>query len=324
MKCVVVTGGAGFIGSHLIERLMKEGTNKVVCVDSFFTGQESNIAQWKNNPNFVLVKQDVVEPFLPDYKVDQIYHLACPASPVHYQIDPIHTLKTNFLGSLNLLTLAKRDNARFLLASTSEIYGDPDSQHHPQKEDYRGNVSCNGPRACYDEGKRISETLSFDFLRQYKTNICMVRIFNTYGPNMRADDGRVISNFICQALEGKDLTVYGKGDQTRSFGYVTDTMDGIYRLMNCSNPEFRGPVNIGNPIEMTVKEMAEYIIKEVNPKLKVCYKDLPTDDPLQRKPNISLAKEKLGWEPKVDLEEGIKKTIEYFKSVLEKKEKTSK
>jgi len=215
------------------------------------------------------------------------------------------------LGTLNLLTLAKRDNARFLLASTSEIYGDPDKQHHPQKEDYRGNVSCNGPRACYDEGKRISETLSFDFLRQYKTNICMVRIFNTYGPNMRADDGRVISNFICQAIEGKDLTVYGKGDQTRSFGYVTDTMDGIYRLMNCSNHEFRGPVNIGNPIEMTVKEMAEYIIKEINPKLKIVYKELPTDDPLQRKPDISLAKEKLGWEPKVGIQEGIKKTIDY-------------
>jgi len=316
-KTILVTGGAGFIGSHLVERLINEG-NKVVVLDSFHSGQRRNLQKFEGNENFKLVEVDVIEPYLPkEYKFDQIYHLACPASPPHYQIDPIHTLKTNFMGSLNMLELAKRDGARVLLSSTSEVYGDPTKENHPQVESYRGNVSCTGPRACYDEGKRVSETLFFDHHRLHKTDVCVVRIFNTYGPNMRADDGRVVSNFVCQALKGESLTVYGDGSQTRSFGYVADTMDGIYRLMNCTDKNFRGPVNLGNPTERTVKEFAEQIIKEVNPKLSLIHKELPVDDPLQRKPNISLAKEKLGWEPKVTLEEGIKKTVEYFAKIVE-------
>jgi len=322
-KTILVTGGAGFIGYHVVNRLLKEG-HKVVCLDSFHSGQHRNLQEFVKNPNFVLVQQDVIQPYLPtEYKFDQIYHLACPASPPHYQIDPIHTLKTNFMGSLNMLELAKRDGARVLLSSTSEVYGDPDKAHHPQEESYRGNVSCTGPRACYDEGKRVSETLFWDHWRMHKTNVCAVRLFNTYGPNMRSDDGRVVSNFICQALRGESLTVYGEGSQTRSFGYVSDTVEGIFRLMNCQDENFRGPVNLGNPTERTVKEFAEQIIAAVDPSLKIIHKDLPVDDPLQRKPNISLAKEKLGWEPVVTLEEGIRLTVEYFKKIVEEEKKAA-
>ncbi|KAL6051642.1 UDP-glucuronate decarboxylase [Balamuthia mandrillaris] len=315
-KTILVTGGAGFIGSHLCARLVKEGNN-VVCLDNFFTGRRENLEELLSKDNFTIVEHDVEKPYLPsDYKFDQIYHLACPASPPHYQLDSIQTARTCFLGSLNLLELAKRDGARILLASTSEVYGDPTPENHPQVESYRGNVNCTGPRACYDEGKRISETLFFDYQRQHNVNICVVRIFNTYGPNMRADDGRVVSNFIVQALKGNDLTVYGDGSQTRSFAYVTDTMDGLYRLMN--SPKHVGPFNIGNPLEFTVKELAERVIQVVNPSVKVCYKELPVDDPTRRKPDITAAKEALGWEPRVGIEDGLKQTIEYFAGQVEK------
>lgn len=303
---ILVTGGAGFIGSHLIDRLMEAG-HEVICLDNFFTGHKSNILKWLGNPNFELIRHDITEPIR--LEVDQIYHLACPASPVHYQYNPVKTIKTNVLGTLNMLGLAKRVKARFLLASTSEVYGDPEV--HPQTEDYRGNVNCIGVRSCYDEGKRVAETLCFDYNRQNGVDIRVVRIFNTYGPRMLENDGRVVSNFIVQALKGRPLTVYGDGSQTRSFCYVSDLVEGMIRLMNS---EYIGPVNLGNPGEYTILELAEKIQKMVNPKAEIIFKPLPQDDPRQRQPDITRARNWLGWEPKVHLDEGLKYTIEDFRS----------
>ena len=304
---ILVTGGAGFIGSHLCERLLGEG-HKVVCVDNFYTGTKKNIAELLEDENFELITHDIVEPL--DLKVDQIYNLACPASPIHYQADPIKTAKTSVLGSLNLLELAERCGARILQASTSEVYGDP--QVHPQAESYWGHVNPIGIRSCYDEGKRMSETLFFDYHRERGVDVRVIRIFNTYGPKMAHNDGRVVSNFITQALAEKPITIYGDGSQTRSFCYVDDLVDGIVRMMN--QDHFIGPVNLGNPIEKTVKDLSELVIKMSGSRSQVSYKELPQDDPLQRKPDISLAREKLGWIPKVDIHEGLKKTIEYFNS----------
>ncbi|MCX8119773.1 MAG: SDR family oxidoreductase [Oscillatoriaceae bacterium SKW80] len=303
---ILVTGGAGFIGSHLIDRLMEAG-HEVICLDNFFTGHKSNIIKWLGNPNFELIRHDITEPIR--LEVDQIYHLACPASPVHYQYNPVKTIKTNVIGTLNMLGLAKRVKARFLLASTSEVYGDPEV--HPQTEDYRGNVNCIGVRSCYDEGKRVAETLCFDYHRQNGVDIRVVRIFNTYGPRMLENDGRVVSNFIVQALKGIPLTVYGDGSQTRSFCYVSDLVEGMIRLMNS---EYIGPVNIGNPGEYTILELAQKIQKMVNPKAEIIFKPLPQDDPRQRQPDITRARNWLGWEPKVPLDEGLKYTIEDFRS----------
>ncbi|HIK27677.1 MAG: SDR family oxidoreductase [Oscillatoriaceae bacterium SKYG93] len=303
---ILVTGGAGFIGSHLIDRLMEAG-HEVICLDNFFTGHKSNILKWLGNPNFELIRHDITEPIR--LEVDQIYHLACPASPVHYQYNPVKTIKTNVIGTLNMLGLAKRVKARFLLASTSEVYGDPEV--HPQTEDYRGNVNCIGVRSCYDEGKRVAETLCFDYHRQNGVDIRVVRIFNTYGPRMLENDGRVVSNFIVQALKGIPLTVYGDGSQTRSFCYVSDLVEGMIRLMNS---EYIGPVNIGNPGEYTILELAQKIQKMVNPKAEIIFKPLPQDDPRQRQPDITRARNWLGWEPKVPLDEGLKYTIEDFRS----------
>ena len=307
---VLVTGGAGFIGSHLIDRLMKQG-HEVVCLDNFFTGHKRNILHWMDNPYFELIRHDITEPIR--LEVDQIYHLACPASPVHYQYNPVKTIKTNVMGTLNMLGLAKRVKARFLLASTSEVYGDPDV--HPQPEEYRGNVNCIGIRSCYDEGKRVAETLAFDYHRQNNVDIRIMRIFNTYGPRMFENDGRVVSNFIVQALKGIPLTVYGDGSQTRSFCYVSDLVEGMMRLMN---GEHIGPINIGNPGEYTILQLAETIQKMVNPDAELTYKPLPSDDPKQRQPDITKAKTLLGWEPTIPLEEGLKLTIEDFRSRLEK------
>eukprot|EP01090_Pellita_catalonica_P015401 TRINITY_DN4174_c0_g1_i1.p2 TRINITY_DN4174_c0_g1~~TRINITY_DN4174_c0_g1_i1.p2 ORF type:complete len:319 (+),score=42.54 TRINITY_DN4174_c0_g1_i1:102-1058(+) len=310
---ILVTGGAGFIGFTMVTRLLSEG-HKVVVLDNLQTGQEEHVKEWESHKNFTFVRQDVIESYLPtQFKFDQIYHMACPASPPLYQMDPIHTAKTNFMGTLNMLELARRDNARMLICSTSEVYGDPDLDHHPQTEDYRGNVSCTGPRACYDEGKRISETLCFDYIRKYKTNVVVARIFNTYGPNMNPEDGRVVSNFIMQALRGEDLTIYGDGSQTRSFCFVTDTVDGLIRLMSAKQ-EVTGPINIGNPVERTIKQLAETIISTVGNDITLTFKDLPKDDPLQRKPNITKAWEVLQWKPKVDFKDGLAKTIVYFKT----------
>lgn len=306
-KTILVTGGAGFVGSHLCERLLKEG-NEVICVDNFFTGRKVNIAHLMRNPNFEVIRHDVVHPL--SVQVDQIYNLACPASPPHYQYDPIHTGKTSVLGSLNLLELARGCKARILQASTSEVYGDPEV--HPQPESYRGNVNTVGIRSCYDEGKRMAETFCHDFHQVHGVEIRIARIFNTYGPNMNPEDGRVVSNFIMQALRGENITIYGDGSQTRSFCYVDDLVDGLIRLMN-SDKEFVSPCNLGNPIEFNVKELAELIVKEIGSDSQLVYQPLPQDDPLQRKPVIALAKEKLGWEPKVELIEGLKKTIEYFR-----------
>lgn len=303
---VLVTGGAGFLGSHLIDRLMKQG-HDVICLDNFFTGHKRNIRHWLDNPYFELIRHDITEPIC--LEVDQIYHLACPASPVHYQYNPVKTIKTNVLGTLNMLGLAKRVNARFLLASTSEVYGDPDV--HPQPEEYRGNVNPIGIRSCYDEGKRVAETLAFDYHRQNKVDIRVMRIFNTYGPRMFENDGRVVSNFIVQALKGIPLTVYGDGSQTRSFCYVADLIEGMMRLMN---GEHIGPINIGNPGEYTILQLAETIQKMVNPDAELTFKPLPQDDPLQRQPDITKAKNLLGWEPTIDLEKGLKITIEDFRS----------
>lgn len=303
---ILVTGGAGFIGSHLIDRLMEAG-HEVICLDNFFTGHKSNILKWMGNPNFELIRHDITEPIR--LEVDQIYHLACPASPVHYQYNPVKTIKTNVIGTLNMLGLAKRVKARFLLASTSEVYGDPEV--HPQTEDYRGNVNCIGVRSCYDEGKRVAETLCFDYHRQNGVDIRVVRIFNTYGPRMLENDGRVVSNFIVQALKGIPLTVYGDGSQTRSFCYVSDLVEGMIRLMNS---EYIGPVNLGNPGEYTILELAQKIQKMVNPEAEIIFKPLPQDDPRQRKPDITRARNWLGWEPKVPLDEGLKYTIEDFRS----------
>ncbi|MEO1690335.1 MAG: UDP-glucuronic acid decarboxylase family protein [Cyanobacteria bacterium J06631_6] len=306
---ILVTGGAGFIGSHLIDRLMKQG-HDVICLDNFFTGHKRNIRHWIDNPYFELIRHDITEPIR--VEVDQIYHLACPASPVHYQYNPVKTIKTNVMGTLNMLGLAKRVKARFLLASTSEVYGDPDV--HPQPEEYRGNVNCIGIRSCYDEGKRVAETLAFDYHRQNNVDIRIMRIFNTYGPRMFEHDGRVVSNFIVQALQGTPLTVYGDGSQTRSFCYVADLVEGMMRLMN---GEHIGPINIGNPGEYTILQLAETIQKMINPDAELAFKPLPQDDPRQRQPDITKAKNLLGWEPTINLEEGLKMTIDDFRSRLE-------
>lgn len=310
MNRVLVAGGAGFLGSNLCKYLL-EKDNKVICVDNFITGSENNLTQFINNPNFEFIKHDVTEPLF--INVDQIYNLACPASPIHYQRDPISTIKTSVLGALNLLELAKNNKASILQASTSEVYGDPDVS--PQNEDYRGRVNTVGPRACYDEGKRVVETLFFEYYKQYNVKTKIIRIFNTYGPNMNLNDGRVVSNFIIQALMGNDITIYGDGSQTRSFCYVNDLIDGMVKMMNVRS-DFIGPVNIGNPQEITILELAEKVIEMTKTDSKLVFKELPRDDPKQRKPDIFLAKNKLKWEPKIKLNEGLKYTIDYFEKCL--------
>ncbi|MGB0563906.1 MAG: UDP-glucuronic acid decarboxylase family protein [Spirulinaceae cyanobacterium] len=302
---ILVTGGAGFLGSHLIDRLMAQD-HEVLCLDNYYTGRKQNVLQWLDNPRFELIRHDITEPIR--LEVDQIYHLACPASPVHYQSNPIKTVKTNVLGTMNMLGLAKRIKARFFLASTSEVYGDPTI--HPQTEDYWGNVNCTGIRSCYDEGKRVAETLTYDYHREHGVEVRVVRIFNTYGPRMLPNDGRVVSNFIVQALEGKPLTVYGDGSQTRSFCYVSDLVEGFLRLMASDHHE---PVNIGNPGEYTILELAQTIQSMINPDAELTFKPLPKDDPKQRQPEITRAKTWLGWEPTVPLQDGLEKTIAYFR-----------
>jgi len=306
---VLVTGGAGFLGSHLCERLIELG-DEVLCIDNLFTGTRSNIEGLLKNPRFEFIRHDIIDPFKAE--VDQIYNLACPASPVHYQHNAIKTIKTSVIGSINCLGLAKRLNARILQASTSEVYGNPEV--HPQPETYHGNVNPIGIRACYDEGKRCAETLFFDYHRQNKVDIRVIRIFNTYGPRMAINDGRVVSNFIVQALRGDDITIYGEGTQTRSFCFVDDLIEGMIRMMN--QDQTLGPVNVGNPSEFTVLQLAEEVIRLSQSKSKIIHKPLPSDDPLQRRPDISLAKKHLKWEPKIQLEEGLKKTIAYFKMLL--------
>ncbi|MCT7953037.1 SDR family oxidoreductase [Ancylothrix sp. C2] len=303
---ILVTGGAGFIGSHLIDRLMADG-HDVICLDNFYTGHKRNILKWMDSPFFEFIRHDITEPIR--LEVDQIYHLACPASPVHYQYNPVKTVKTSFMGTMNMLGLAKRVKARLLMASTSEIYGDPNI--HPQTEEYWGNVNTIGIRSCYDEGKRVAETLCFDYHRQNNVDIRVARIFNTYGPRMLENDGRVVSNFIVQSLRGIPLTVYGDGSQTRSFCYVSDLVEGLMRLMN---GEHIGPVNLGNPGEYTILELAQKIQGMVNPDAEIIFKPLPQDDPKQRQPDITRAKTWLGWEPTVPLDEGLKLTIEDFRS----------
>ncbi len=310
MKRILITGGAGFIGSHLSERLLNEG-NEVICLDNFFTGSKDNIRHLISNNRFELVRHDITKEYYAE--VDQIYNLACPASPPHYQYNAIKTIKTSVLGAINTLGLAKRCKATILQASTSEVYGDP--MVHPQKEDYWGNVNPIGIRSCYDEGKRCAETLMMDYHRQNKVDVRIIRIFNTYGPNMDANDGRVVSNFIVQALQNHDITIYGDGTQTRSFCYVDDLVDGMIKMMN-NKEGFIGPVNLGNPSERTILNFAELIIKLTNSNSKIIHKPLPKDDPTKRKPDISLAKEKLNWEPKVDIEEGLLKTIKYFEKKI--------
>lgn len=309
-KRILVTGGAGFIGSHLCERLLNEG-NEVICLDNYFTGSKKNIVRLLGNPYFELVRHDVTEPYYAE--VDQIYNLACPASPVHYQYNPIKTMKTSVMGAINMLGLSKRVKATILQASTSEVYGDP--VEHPQRESYWGNVNPIGLRSCYDEGKRCAETLFMDYHHQNGVDVKIMRIFNTYGPNMNPDDGRVVSNFIVQALKGEDITIFGDGRQTRSFQYVDDLVEGMMRLMHTPKG-FTGPVNIGNPNEFTMLELAENIIDITGSSSKLTYKPLPQDDPKQRQPDISLAKEQLNWEPQVQLREGLKKTIDYFDTLL--------
>ena len=309
MKNILVTGGAGFIGSHLCERLLKEG-HHVICLDNFFTGSRKNIEHLTDNKEFELIRHDIVEPIL--LEVEQIYNLACPASPVHYQYNAIKTIKTSVLGVTNMLGLAKRAKARILQASTSEVYGDPIL--HPQREDYWGNVNPIGIRSCYDEGKRVAETLMMDYHRQHNVDIKIVRIFNTYGPRMAENDGRVVSNFIVQALKGEDITIYGDGTQTRSFCYVDDLVNGMMTLMNKEN--FTGPVNIGNDGEYTIKELAEMIIELTNSNSQIVYKPLPSDDPCKRRPDLSLARKELDYEPKVHVRDGLLKTIEYCSSVI--------
>ena len=309
-KRVVVTGGAGFLGTHLCARLLQDGC-QVICVDNFYTGVRENILPLLDNPYFEVLRHDVTFPLY--VEADEIYNLACPASPVHYQYDPVQTNKTSVHGAINLLGLAKRTKAKILQASTSEVYGDPEV--HPQTEDYWGNVNPIGPRGCYDEGKRCAETLFFDYHRQYGVNIRVARIFNTYGPRMHPDDGRVVSNFIVQALRGKPLTIYGDGSQTRSFCYVSDLVEGLVRLMDAPK-EVTGPVNLGNPREMTIRELAEQVIRMTGAKSKLEQKPLPGDDPTQRCPDIGLAKKQLGWAPAVALEDGLEKTIRYFKETL--------
>ena len=306
----LVTGGAGFLGSHLCERLVDQG-HDVICLDNFFTGSKSNVAHLLNKPNFELMRHDVTFPLY--VEVDQIYNLACPASPVHYQHDPVQTTKTSVHGAINMLGLAKRTKARIFQASTSEVYGDPEV--HPQPESYWGKVNPIGIRSCYDEGKRCAETLFFDYHRQHNLDIKVARIFNTYGPRMHPNDGRVVSNFIVQALSGQDITIYGDGQQTRSFCYVDDLIEGFVRLMN-TEPGFTGPVNLGNPSEFTMLELAEKVLNLVGGKSKLTFMPLPADDPKQRQPNISLANEKLGWKPHVSLDEGLEKTMDYFAKLL--------
>lgn len=310
-KKVLVTGGAGFVGSHLCERLLNEG-NEVYCLDNFFTGQKQNIVHLLDNPYFELIRHDVTTPFF--IEADEIYNLACPASPIHYQYNPIKTMKTSVMGAINMLGLAKRINAKILQASTSEVYGNP--LVHPQTEGYWGNVNPIGERSCYDEGKRAAETLFIDYHKQNKVKIKIVRIFNTYGPRMHPDDGRVVSNFIVQALQNQDITVYGEGQQTRSFQYVDDLVEGMIKMMASSNG-FTGPVNIGNPHEFTILELAEKVIKLTGSKSKIIYKPLPSDDPMMRKPDIALAKKELDWSPTINLDEGLLKTIEFFKTIVE-------
>jgi UDP-glucuronate decarboxylase len=310
MKRILVTGGAGFVGSHLCERLLNEG-NDVICMDNYFTGQKKNILHLLDNPYFELVRHDVTTPFF--VEVDEIFNLACPASPVHYQYNPIKTVKTSVMGAINMLGLAKRIKAKVLQASTSEVYGDPEV--HPQVESYWGHVNPIGQRSCYDEGKRCAETLFVNYHQQNNVRIKIIRIFNTYGPRMHPADGRVVSNFIVQALQGQDISIYGNGMQTRSFQYVDDLIEGMIRLMNTGD-DFTGPVNVGNPGEFTMIELAEKVIKLTGAKSKLIYKPLPSDDPMQRKPDITLAKKVLNWEPKVNLDEGLIRTIEYFRTIV--------
>ncbi len=307
---ILVTGGAGFLGSHLCERLLAEG-NDVLCVDNYFTGRKDNIAHLLANPHFEAMRHDVTFPLY--VEVDQIYNLACPASPVHYQFDPVQTTKTSVIGAINMLGLAKRIGAKILQASTSEVYGDPTV--HPQTEAYRGNVNTLGPRACYDEGKRCAETLFFDYHRQHRIRIKVVRIFNTYGPRMHPNDGRVVSNFILQALQNEDITLYGDGNQTRAFCFVDDLVEGFVRLM-ATGPEITGPINIGNPHEIPVRELAERIIRITGASSRIVHRPLPEDDPLQRCPDITMAKNVLGWQPTVELDAGLAKTVAYFKQML--------
>lgn len=309
-KRVLVTGGAGFLGSHLCENLLKQGF-EVLCVDNFYTGCRTNIAHLVSNPMFEILRHDICFPLY--VEVDEIYNLACPASPIHYQFDPVQTTKTSVHGSINMLGLAKRIKAKILQASTSEVYGDPSV--HPQKEDYWGNVNPVGLRSCYDEGKRCAETLFFDYYRQNHLRIKVARIFNTYGPRMHPNDGRVVSNFIMQALQGQDITIYGDGSQTRSFCYADDLIDGLIKLMS-SDDDFTGPVNLGNQNEITMLDLAQRVINLTGSKSQIVYQPLPEDDPRQRQPDISLAKAKLGWEPKTKLEDGLKKTIEYFRAMV--------
>ena len=310
MKKILVTGGAGFLGSHLCEKLLNEG-NEVICLDNYFTGSKRNIVHLLDHPFFELVRHDVTAPYF--VEVDQIYNLACPASPIHYQYNPIKTIKTSVMGAINMLGLAKRIKATVLQASTSEVYGDPNI--HPQVEEYWGNVNPIGIRSCYDEGKRCAETLFFDYHRQNNVDIKVVRIFNTYGPRMHPNDGRVVSNFIVQALQGEDITIFGDGSQTRSFCYVDDLIKGLVSMMNTSN-DVIGPVNIGNPNEFTMNELAHLVIELTGTKSKVIYQPLPSDDPMQRQPNIEKAKKLLNWEPQVQLKEGLLKTIAYFDTIL--------
>lgn len=311
MKRVLVTGGAGFLGSHLCDRLIEQGED-VICLDNLFTGRKNNIRHLLGHPNFEFIRHDITEPIY--VEVDQIYNLACPASPIHYQYNPIKTAKTSVIGTLNMLGLAKRVKARILQASTSEVYGDPEV--HPQPETYRGCVNSIGIRSCYDEGKRMAETLCFDYYRQHHVDIKVVRIFNTYGPNMSVNDGRVISNFIVQALKNEKITLYGSGKQTRSFCYVDDLIEGIIRMMNNSEEGFTGPCNLGNPCEYTMCQLAEEVIRLTGSQSEVVYKPLPEDDPMQRRPVIDLAERELAWAPKVQLEEGLLKTISYFKRTI--------
>ena len=308
---VLVTGGAGFLGSHLCRRLLEDG-KEVLCVDNFFTGRRANVAELLDNPRFELMRHDVTFPLY--VEVDEIYNLACPASPVHYQFDPVQTTKTSVHGAINMLGLAKRTRARILQASTSEVYGDPSV--HPQTESYWGNVNPIGPRSCYDEGKRCAETLFFDYYRQHRTNIKVARIFNTYGPHMHPNDGRVVSNFIVQALKGQPITIYGDGSQTRTFCYVDDLIEAFCRLM-ATGPELTGPVNLGNPVEFTMRELAEMVIDITGSRSRLTYEPLPADDPKQRQPDITVARRELGWEPKVPLKVGLEKTTRYFETLLE-------
>ncbi|BDA39370.1 UDP-glucuronic acid decarboxylase family protein [Candidatus Atelocyanobacterium thalassae] len=305
---ILVTGGAGFIGSHLIDRLMEKGYD-VLCLDNFYTGSKNNVFKWIGNPCFELIRHDITEPIR--LEVDRIYHLACPASPIHYQHNPVKTIKTNVLGTLNMLGLAKRVNARILLASTSEVYGDPDI--HPQHEEYNGNVNCTGLRACYDEGKRVAETLAFEYHREHKTDIRVARIFNTYGPRMSENDGRVVSNLIVQALQNKFLTIYGDGSQTRSFCYISDMAEGLIRLMNGN---YIGPINLGNPDEYTILELAKTIQKMTKSNAQLIYKELPKDDPKKRQPDITKAKLYLDWQPKFSLQKGLELTIQHFQGQI--------